>query len=393
MIPEIIEESPIESNPFQQYIHVSKYSRWIEEEKRRETWKETVTRYINHIENHLTENVGYLPDKILMADLYEAIYNGDVMPSMRAMMTAGPALRRSGIAAYNCAYTPIDDPRAFDEILYILAHGSGVGFSVESKYIEKLPDVPRIASNASRIIWVGDSKEGWAESFRWLIEALYDGELPRYDTSLVRPAGTPLKTFGGYASGPEPLEELFEFTISVFKEAQGRKLTDLEVFDIVCMIGRVIVSGGVRRSALWCGSDLWSKAMATAKSGNFRDFAPQRDMANISAVYEEKPDLGTFMEEWTHLYKSFSGERGIFNRQAAQAQAAKSGRRDIVDFGTNPCGEIFLRPQGFCNLTEVVVREDDTVETLREKVRLATILGTIQATITNFPLPPSRVAA
>lgn len=379
---------PIDDKPFQKYIHVSKYSRFIEDEKRRETWGETVSRYMDHIVWHLKENVGYELPEGIREDIFQYIYNQDIMPSMRAMMTAGPALKRSGIAAYNCSYTPIDDPRAFDEILYILSHGSGVGFSVESKYTNKLPVVPKNLRDIKYTIVVEDSKEGWAKSFRKLLDLLWTGCIPKWDVSLVRPEGAPLKTFGGYASGPGPLVELFEFTVNIFKQAQGKKLRPIQVFDIVCMVGNSIVSGGVRRSALICLTDILDQEMAEAKSGMWylEENTPWRRMANISAAYEKKPSMETFVKEWTTLFNNKSGERGIFNRVAAQQQSAKSGRRDSnQDFGTNPCGEIFLRPQGFCNLSEIVVREDDTLEDLIWKTRLATILGTIQSTITNFP--------
>jgi ribonucleoside-diphosphate reductase alpha chain len=378
---------PIEVNHFQKYIHISKYSRWLEEEGRRETWGETVTRYMNHMTKHLRENVGYELEEGLQEDLFQSIYNLEVMPSMRAIMTAGPALERSGISSYNCSYLPIDDCRAFDEVLYLLSHGTGVGFSVEDRYICKLPNVPEIRPHVDdRVVYVGDSKEGWAFAYRELLSLLWVGIIPDWDVSDVRPAGAPLKTFGGYASGPEPLVELFEFTVDIFKKAQGRKLTDVEVFDIICMVGRSIVSGGVRRSALICLCDLSSKEMATAKHGQWWENNTQRGMANISAVYEGKPDEDTFIEEWKNLIESQSGERGIFNRKAAQEQAKRSGIRNwYQEFGTNPCGEIFLPPNSFCNLSEAVIREGDDFDTILDKVEMATILGTIQASIDNFP--------
>lgn len=378
--------NPIEQDQFQKYIHVSKYSRWLEEEQRRETWEETVNRYVDHIDEHLAYNVGFDLSDSLREDIFQSIYNGDVAPSMRALMTAGPALKRSGIASYNCSYTPIDDPRTFDEILYILTHGSGVGFSVERRYTEKLPEIPFMINDMYRIVTVEDSKEGWAVALREVITMLYDGYVPHWNVSKVRPAGSPLKTFGGYASGPEPLVELFEFIVETFNNARGRKLTPREVFDIVCYIGRVIVSGGVRRSALICLCDLDDMDMATAKSGEWRKDNPQRDMANISAVYEGKPELDVFLKEWANLYKSKSGERGIFNRKAAQEQARSMGYRDPdQEFGCNPCGEIILPPGSFCNLSEPVIREDDDIKDIFRKVKIATIIGTIQSTIDNFP--------
>lgn len=379
---------PIEQDAFKKYIHISKYSRFLEEEHRRETWEETVKRYVDHMDQHLAYEVGFDLDD-LRDDIFSSIYNLEAMPSMRALMTAGKALERSGISAYNCSYTPVDSIETFDEILYILTHGSGVGFSVERRYIDKLPKVPNLIYKSylkENCIVVGDSKEGWAIALRELITSLYKGVEPWWDTWGVRPAGSPLKTFGGYASGPEPLIELFEFVCETFRKAEGRKLTPKEVFDIVCYIGRVIVSGGVRRSALICLCDLDDMEMATAKTGNWRENYKQRDMANISAVYEGKPGLGTFLKEWANLHDSYSGERGIFNRKAAQEQARKMGYRDPdQEFGCNPCGEIILPPRSFCNLSEPVIREDDTIPDIFRKVRIATIIGTIQATIDNFP--------
>ena len=379
---------PIEQNQFQKYIHVSKYSRWLEDEKRREDWYETVVRYMQHMKSHVNNIGSKLADGV-WEDIFQGIYNLEVMPSMRAMMTAGPALERSGIAAYNCSYLPIDDPRSFDEILYLLSHGTGVGFSTEKQYVDKLPEVPNklIPSNEnSLLVYVGDSKEGWADAYRKLIHFLYKGYIPEWDTDDVRPAGSILKTFGGYASGPEPLEDLFEFTIETFKQARGRKLNSVEVADIVCMIGRAIVSGGVRRSALICLCDLIDQEMANFKSGEWWIDNPHRGMANISAVYDGKPDQDVFLREWANLYESKSGERGIFNRQAAREQAKRSGIRDWnQDFGTNPCGEIFLPPNSFCNLSEAVIREYDSMNDIVKKVELATIIGTIQASIDNFP--------
>ncbi len=379
--------SIIESNQFQKYIHVSKYSKFYNEDKRREDWSETAGRYMDHIFDHLKNNYNYHIPQDLMENLSQAIYHGEVMPSMRAVMTAGPALERSGIAAYNCSYQPIDDLRAFDETLYILSHGTGVGFSVEKKYTDKLPVVPsRLTDITIHRIVVEDSKEGWAESLRDLLECLWAGIIPEWDTSKVRPAGSPLKTFGGYASGPEPLEDLFRFIIKTVKCAMGRKLTSVEVADIVCYIGKAIVSGGVRRSALICLTDLFDKDMALYKSGEWWEDNPQRGIANISAVYDKKPDQETFVEEWNNIIASNSGERGIFNRAAAREQAKRTGIREWdVDWGTNPCGEILLRPRSFCNLSEIVAREDDDYYSLEKKVILATILGTFQASIDNFP--------
>jgi ribonucleoside-triphosphate reductase (thioredoxin) len=314
------------------------------------------------------------------------VNNLEVMPSMRAIMTAGPALERQNIAAFNCSYLPIDDPKAFDEAMYILLCGTGVGFSVEQQYVNKLPEVPEQLFNSETTIVVSDSKEGWAKSLRQLMALLYSGEIPKFDLSKIRPAGARLKTFGGRASGPKPLEELFKFVTSKFKGATGRRLSSLECHDILCKIGEVVVVGGVRRSAMISLSDLSDDKMAHAKAGNWWDGQGQRALANNSAVYSEKPYIGQFMREWTSIYESHSGERGIFSRDASQKQAAKNGRRDATyDFGTNPCSEIILRPYQFCNLSSCIVRSDDDMDSLARKIRIAAILGTFQASLTNFP--------
>jgi ribonucleoside-diphosphate reductase alpha chain len=370
---------------YQNFIALSRYARWKEDEQRRETWGETVTRYFDYMANHLDSYCGYkLPDT-LRAELEEAVLNQSIMPSMRALMTAGPALDRCHVGGYNCSYVPVDSPRAFDETMYILMCGTGVGFSVERHNIEKLPIVNEEFHETDTVIKVGDSRPGWAKSLKELIAMLYTGQVPKFDVSEVRPAGARLKTFGGRASGPQPLVELFEFVIQKFKGAAGRRLYPIECHDIMCKIGEVVVVGGVRRSALISLSNLNDDQMAHAKSGQWWENEGQRALANNSVAYKTKPEMGTFMREWLSLYDSKSGERGIFNRQSAKVQAAKNGRRDVDhDFGCNPCSEIILRPYQFCNLSEVVVRENDTVETLKEKVRLATILGTFQATLTNF---------
>jgi ribonucleoside-diphosphate reductase alpha chain len=326
-----------------------------------------------------------MPDA-LYDEIKNAILNLEVMPSMRAIMTAGKALERDNTAGYNCSYLPIDDPKAFDEAMYILLCGTGVGFSVEHKYVDQLPEVPDQLFDSETVISVADSKEGWAKALRQLIALLYSGEVARYDLSRIRPAGARLKTFGGRASGPGPLDELFKFTTAKFRAAAGRKLTSLECHDILCKIGEVVVVGGVRRSAMISLSDLEDDRMRNAKSGQWWEQNGQRALANNSATYNTKPDIGQFLQEWTSLYNSHSGERGIFSRAASKSQAAKNGRRDAnYDFGTNPCSEIILRPYQFCNLTEVVVRAEDTVESLARKVRIATILGTFQSTLTHFP--------
>ena len=362
---------------YQSYIHKSRYARYLDDKQRRENWEETVDRYVTEI----------VAPKINSTDeIRKAILNMEVMPSMRAMMTAGKAAQRDNTCIYNCSYLPIDDPRSFDEAMFILMCGTGVGFSVEKKYTSKLPEVPDEMLLSDTVISVEDSKEGWARALRLLVQCLYSGEVPRYDVSKVRPAGARLKTFGGRASGPEPLKELFDFFIKTFQGAVGRKLHTIECHDLLCMIGQVVVVGGVRRSAMISLSDLHDERMRTAKAGSWWETHPYRALANNSAVYEETPSVGEFMREWLSIYDSHSGERGIFNREASQLQAGKNGRRkDNVDFGTNPCSEIILRPYQFCNLTEVIVRGDDTEATLVDKVKIATILGTIQSTYTKFP--------
>jgi ribonucleoside-diphosphate reductase alpha chain len=353
---------------------------------RREHWEETVNRYTTFIYKHLQEKHDYKMSDELYRDIRDAIVGLEVMPSMRAIMTAGKALERDNTAGYNCSYLPIDDPKAFDEAMYILLCGTGVGFSVEHKYVNQLPEVPDQLFESETVISVADSKEGWAKALRQVIALLYSGEVARYDLSRIRPAGARLKTFGGRASGPGPLDELFKFTTAKFRAAAGRKLTSIECHDILCKIGEVVVVGGVRRSAMISLSDLEDDRMRGAKSGDWWTHNGQRALANNSATYVTKPDIGQFLAEWTSLYNSHSGERGIFSRAASKSQAKKNGRRDgDYDFGTNPCSEIILRPYQFCNLTEVVVRSGDTVESLAKKVRIATILGTFQSTLTHFP--------
>jgi ribonucleoside-diphosphate reductase alpha chain len=335
---------------------------------------------------HLEDKYNYKPTEALRTELTNAVQNLEVMPSMRAIMTAGKALDRDNTAGYNCSYLPIDDPKAFDEAMYILLCGTGVGFSVEHKYVDQLPEVPDQLFDSQTTISVADSKEGWAKALRQLVALLYSGEIAKYDLNRIRPAGARLKTFGGRASGPGPLDELFKFTIAKFRGAVGRKLTSIECHDILCKIGEVVVVGGVRRSAMISLSDLEDDRMRSCKSGNWWEQNGHRALANNSATYNSKPDIGQFLQEWTSLYNSHSGERGIFSREASQSQAAKNGRRNSnFDFGTNPCSEIILRPYQFCNLTEVVVRAEDTVESLANKIRIATILGTFQSTMTNFP--------
>ena len=370
---------------YQQFIHTSRYARFIDDEKRRESWPETVTRYVDFVADNLDNNFKYKLNSKIKSELTNSILSLQVMPSMRALMTAGPALDRDHTAGYNCSYIPIDHVRSFDEVMYILLCGTGVGFSVERSNIEKLPTIAEEFEESDTIIVVQDSKAGWARSFRELIAMLYSGQIPKIDVSRVRPAGSRLKTFGGRASGPQPLINLFEFTIKTFKNAIGRRLNSLECHDVVCKVGEVVVVGGVRRSALISLSNLQDDRMRGAKTGQWWIDEGQRALSNNSAAYTSKPDMSVFINEWKSLYDSKSGERGIFNRQAAKNKAAENGRRDSEwDFGTNPCSEIILRPYQFCNLTEVVIRATDSEKDLLAKVRAATILGTFQSTFTDF---------
>ena len=366
-------------NDYQKFIAISRYARWIDEENRRETWEETVQRYVDYITDKVK---GHLPKQ----QIFEAIKNLEVMPSMRALMTAGPALERDNTAGYNCSYLPVDDPKAFDEAMYILLCGTGVGFSVERQYVLQLPEIPQKLDHVDTCIQVQDSKEGWAKALRKLIGHLYMGEVPVWDMSKVRPAGARLKVFGGRASGPAPLIDLFNFTVALFRQNEGKKLSSYDCHNLMCKVGEVVVSGGVRRSAMISLSNLSDQRMRHAKSGKWWETAPQMALSNNSVVYTDKPDGETFLREWTSLVESKSGERGIFNRISAKEQAKKFGRRDADhEFGCNPCSEIILRPYQFCNLTEVVIREKDKFEDLKRKVMLATILGTAQATLTKFP--------
>ena len=368
---------------YQQFIHKSRYARWLADENRRETWEETVKRYFDFFEEHLKGKTGV---KSSRKELEQAVLNMDIMPSMRSLMTAGEALQRDNVAGYNCAYLAVNRPRAFDECLFILMCGTGVGFSVERREVEKLPEVPDELFDTDTTLHVADSKIGWAKAYKELIHMLYSGQIPKWDMSKVRAAGERLKTFGGRSSGREPLDNLFRFTIEIFQNAKGRKLSSIECHDIMCKIAEIVVVGGVRRSALISLSNLTDERMRKAKSGQWWLDNTQRALSNNSVVYTERPDVNIFLKEWMNLIESKSGERGIFNRIAAKKQVEKLGdRRDSnYNFGTNPCSEIILRDKEFCNLTEVVIRPKDTSKTLKEKVRLATILGTWQATLTEF---------
>ena len=378
---------------YQDFIHLSRYSRWLENENRRETWEETVDRYFTFFEKHLKDNHNYVEDKEVVEELRSAVLNLEVMPSMRALMTAGTALERENVAGYNCSFVAMNNLKSFDEILYVLMCGTGVGFSVERDFVNKLPTLAEEFSESHTTIVVQDSKLGWSKAYRELVSLLVNGQVPKWDLSKVRPAGARLKTFGGRASGPEPLEDLFRFTVDSFSKAAGRKLNSIEVHDIVCKIAEIVVVGGVRRSALISLSSLTDERMRDAKTGQWWDANPQRALANNSVAYKERPEIGTFMDEWVSLYKSKSGERGMFNRKAAVDQVASVqelrgddhvGRNANYEFGTNPCSEIILRDKEFCNLSEVVIRVDDDKESLMRKVRLASILGTWQSTLTNF---------
>lgn len=379
--------------PLQEYVHKSRYARWRDKDKRRETWPETVQRYVDYFSSKFPH---YPTDLI-----YQHILTLKTMPSMRALMTAGPALERDPMAGFNCSFIEVDDMRAFDEILYILMCGTGVGFSVERQFVNKLPIIGASVAideggkvsiqtvehltPIDHTLVVRDSKAGWAGAFKDLITLLYSGKIPKWDTSKVRKAGAKLKTFGGRASGPQPLIDLFQFTVDTFKAAVGRKLTSIECHDLVCKIADIVVVGGVRRSALISLSNLSDDRMRGAKNGQWWIENNQRALANNSAAYTERPGMELFMKEWLSLVESKSGERGIFNREAAIKKAMENGRRDASKvIGTNPCAEIILRSAGLCNLSEVVIRHEDTLDTLLEKVQVATIIGTYQSMLTNF---------
>jgi ribonucleoside-diphosphate reductase alpha chain len=373
-------------SPYQAFIAKSRYARWIEDKQRRENWDETVQRYVDFFAPRIPKS----DREQVSNEIEKAVFSMDVMPSMRAIMTAGPALEKDNAAGYNCAYIAIDDPRAFDEAIYLSMCGTGVGFSVERQYVNQMPVIAENFFPVETCIKVRDSKVGWSSALRQLIQLLYSGDVPTWDLSAIRPAGTVLKTMGGRASGPEPLDRLFRFAIELFKRAAGRKLNSIECHDLMCMIGDVVVVGGVRRSAMLSLSNLSDDRMRNAKNGQWWDEkaggAPWRRLANNSVAYTEKPDPEIFIREFLTLIESKSGERGIFNRVAATNSAKKTGRRkwEGIEFGTNPCGEINLRSKGFCNLSEVVVRPHDTKHSIKKKLRIATIIGCLQATLTNF---------
>jgi len=370
---------------YQQFIHKSRYARWIEDDQRRENWDETVSRYVNFMKEHVFSKLAHKLGDSDVAEIEQSILSQDVMPSMRAMMTAGEALERDNVAGFNCSYIPVDSPRSFDECMYILMCGTGVGFSVERENVDKMPVVSDNFHQTDTVIKVGDSKPGWAKAYRELVALLYAGQVPQIDMSAVRAAGERLKVMGGRASGPQPLQELFSFTVATFKKAAGRRLFPIECHDLMCKVGEIVVVGGVRRSALISLSNLNDDQMAHAKSGMWWENEGQRALANNSVAYKGKPEMGTFMREWLALYDSKSGERGIFNREAADRQVARNGRREVGHmWGTNPCSEIILRPYQFCNLSEVMVRESDDLDSLKRKVRVATIIGTMQSTLTDF---------
>jgi ribonucleoside-diphosphate reductase alpha chain len=382
---EFINENGSITDPYKNFIALSRYARWLPEQNRRENWTETVNRYITFMKDHVVVNHNYASDDKIFDEVRDAILNHEVMPSMRALMTAGPALDRDHIASYNCSFIAVDNPRSFDEAMYILMNGTGVGFSVEQKYIDQLPTVAESFYKTETTIIVDDSKLGWSKAFKELIALLYQGQIPNWDVSKVRPSGARLKTFGGRASGPDPLESLFNFSVETFKNAAGRRLKPIEAHDLMCKVGEIVVVGGVRRSALISLSNLDDFEMAKAKSGQWWESNPQRALANNSATYSVKPNTAQFLREWRNLYESKSGERGIYNIESVKKHVASFGRRDETKLaGTNPCGEIILRSNEFCNLTEVVIKESDTKESLLNKVRLATILGTWQSTLTDF---------
>ncbi|MDP7367209.1 MAG: ribonucleoside-triphosphate reductase, partial [Candidatus Pacebacteria bacterium] len=382
---------------YQQFIHLSRYARWDYDKGRRETWDETIERYFDFFTRHLEKNHKFKLDNGERVGLEKAVKELQVMPSMRCLMTAGPALEKENVSGYNCSYIKVDHIRSFDEILYVLMNGTGVGFSVEEEYVKKLPTIPEELYETDTTIVVADSKLGWARSFKELISLLYGGHIPKWDVSKVREAGAPLKTFGGRASGPAPLVDLFNFTVDTFKVAVGRKLKPIEAHDIVCKTAEIVVVGGVRRSALISLSDLNDREMRFAKSGQWWEKDVQRALANNSVNYKERPDVGTYMREWLSLYDSKSGERGVYNGMSAKNQVISlnekepdgnggfiARREPRDDFGTNPCSEIILRSREFCNLSECVIRRSDDIESLKKKVRSATILGTFQSTLTNF---------
>jgi ribonucleoside-diphosphate reductase alpha chain len=377
---------------YQQVIFKTRYARWVEEEGRRENWDETVKRYCDYFEDHLKEKHSHKIPRKVLKEVYDSIYNLEVMPSMRTLMTSGKALESAEVANYNCAFLVVDAVRAFSEHMYVLMCGAGSGFSVERRFTEKLPEVPEELHPSDTTIIVADSRKGWCAAYNQYLNLLFAGNIAKVNVDKVRKEGTRLKTFGGYASGPGPLLDLFKHTEEIFRGAQGRQLRPIEVFSIMCYIAQIVVVGGVRRSATIALFDKDDIEMRTAKSGYwFND--PKRKhyaMANISAVFETKPAAAEFMDIWRDLVASKAGEPGILNRKALWEGAEAIGRAtryedgSRIPYGVNPCSEIVLQPYSFCNLTGAAIRPEDTLEDIKKKVRVATIIGTWQATVTDF---------
>ena len=372
-------------NPLGEFIYYRTYSRWIDDEGRRETWVETVDRYINF----MRENLGKRLSDKEYSEVRQAILSHEAMPSMRLLQFAGKAARTTNVCAYNCSFIAPTKLEDFAEIMYISMCGTGAGFSVESQYIQQLPVIKRQSGKLRHVHVIDDSKEGWCDALTLGLKTWYAGEDVQFDYSRLRPAGARLKTMGGKSSGPDPLRELLTFARATVLKRQGRRLTNLDAHDIICKIGEIVVAGGVRRSALISLSDLDDVEMRDAKKGQFYITEPQRSLANNSAVYNEKPGAEEFMREWLALMESHSGERGIFNRgglrETFPERRTKMLEERIDTIGTNPCGEILLQPKQFCNLSEIVARAEDTPGSLMRKMKIATLLGTYQSTLTNFP--------
>jgi len=364
-------------NPASEFVYIRTYSRWIEEKKRRETWEETVDRFMNFI---VKERVDKIPNKVLKK-IKEKILNFEVMPSMRAMWSAGNAAKNENVSMYNCAFTAVDKPEAFAESLYILMCGTGLGYSVEKEIIEQFPTIPKIEIDKKETIVIEDSRKGWADSLKYLVNSLFEGKDIDFDYSQLRPKGARLITMGGRSSGPAPLINLHQYIRETFFKAQGRKLTPIECSDIMNQIADSVVVGGVRRSSQISLSDLEDEEMRNAK---IWPFPPRRSMSNNSAIYRIKPKAVEFLKEWASLAISGTGERGIFNIETAQKNCPERRKGKYIQ-GVNPCGEVNLRNKQFCNLSEVVITENDDFDTLLDKVETATWLGVIQSTFTDFP--------